>query len=102
MEFHLFFSDSLFGLAGQGFAVGSTGGVVTLCEREQDDRLFKIVKQLTIEGSAQNVGSLVLSPAEDTLIASMDNNQMYSLKLVTNAQVRARLHSKISSTTAPE
>ncbi|KAK9915002.1 hypothetical protein WJX75_003504 [Coccomyxa subellipsoidea] len=70
----------------KGFAVGSTGGVVTLCEREQDDRLFKIVKQLTIEGSAQNVGSLVLSPAEDTLIASMDNNQMYSLKLVTNAQ----------------
>ncbi|EIE19478.1 WD40 repeat-like protein, partial [Coccomyxa subellipsoidea C-169] len=71
----------------KGFAVGSTGGVVILCEREADDRLFKIVKQLAIEGSAQNVCSLALSPAEDTLIASMDNNQMYSLKLASNAQV---------------
>ena len=85
-------SDCLLGIAGQGFAVGSTGGAVTLCEREADDRLFKIVKQLGIEGSAQNVGSLILSPAEDVLIASMDNNQMYSLKLATNAQVRANLY----------
>ncbi len=71
--------------------MGSTGGVVILCEREADDRLFKIVKRLAIEGSAQNVCSLALSPAEDTLIASMDNNQMYSLKLASNAQVRAAL-----------
>lgn len=71
----------------QGFAVGSSGGVVTLCEREQDDRLFKKVKQLTIDGPAQNVRHMTLSPAEDMLIASMDNNQIYSLNLTTNEEV---------------
>lgn len=60
---------------------------MTLCEREQDDRLFKKVKQLTIDGSTQNVHHMTLSPAEDLLIASMDNNQMYSLNLTTNEEV---------------
>lgn len=73
----------------QGFAAGSSGGVVTICEREQDDRLFKKVKQLTIDGPAQNVHHMTLSPAEDMLIASMDNNQMYSLNLTVNEEVDA-------------
>jgi hypothetical protein len=67
--------------------VGSAGGVVTLCEREVDDRLFKKVEQFSIEGQAKNVCSMTLSPAEDVLLASMDNNQMYSLNLTTNEQV---------------
>ncbi len=64
---------------------------MTLCEREQDDRLFKKVKQLTIDGPAQNVHHMTLSPAEDMLIASMDNNQMYSLNLTTNEEVSTQI-----------
>lgn len=72
--------------AAQGFAVGLSSGAVTLYERDQDERLFKRAKHLTVEGQIHSVHSMALSLAEDTILVSMGNNQLYSLNLTTNEQ----------------
>eukprot|EP00884_Botryococcus_braunii_P010879 jgi/Botrbrau1/19793/Bobra.0124s0041.1 len=65
----------------KGFAVASDNGMVTLFEKEADERLFRRGKRLGISGQARRIRSLAVSPGEDVLLAALDNNLLYSLSL---------------------
>ena len=72
----------------QGFLVGSDGGNLFLFERDGEGaaRTYRKTKTLAIEGQAVKIRNLAVSPSEDTLLCTLDNNQMYSLNL-TNTEV---------------
>ena len=72
----------------QGFLVGSDSGTLFLFEREGEGvaRTYRKTKTLAVEGQAVKIRNLAVSPSEDTLLCTLENNQMYSLNL-TNTEV---------------
>lgn len=72
----------------QGFLVGSDGGMLYLFERDGEGaaRTYRKSKALLIEGQSVKIRNLAASPAEDTLLCTLENNQMYSLNL-TNTEI---------------
>ena len=72
----------------QGFVVGSDGGTLFLFERDGEGaaRTYRKTKTLAIEGQLVKIRNLAVSPTEDTLLCTLENNQMYSLNL-TNTEV---------------
>lgn len=71
--------------------MASEGGMVTLFEREADDRLFRRGKRLGINGQSRRIRSLVVSPAEDILLAALDSNLLYSLSLASTDLMKVPL-----------
>ncbi|KAL3131590.1 hypothetical protein ABBQ38_007889 [Trebouxia sp. C0009 RCD-2024] len=72
----------------KGFLVGSDSGKLFLFERDGEGiaRTYRKTKTLAIEGQAVKIRNLAVSPTEDTLLCTLENNQMYSLNL-TNTEV---------------
>jgi len=72
----------------QGFMVGSDGGTLFLFERDGEGaaRTYRKTKTLAIQGQPVKIRNLAVSPTEDTLLCTLENNQMYSLNL-TNAEL---------------
>ena len=68
--------------------MGSDGGNLFLFERDGEGsaRTYRKTKTLAIEGQAVKIRNLSVSPSEDTLLCTLENNQMYSLNL-TNTEV---------------
>lgn len=77
--------------------MGSDGGTLFLFEREGEGaaRSYRKSKALGIEGQSIKIRNLAVSPTEDTLLCTLENNQMYSLNL-TNTEVM-----KVCCTAAP-
>ena len=74
--------------------VGSDGGRLFLFERDGEGaaRTYRKTKTLAIEGQPVKIRNLAVSPTEDTLLCTLENNQMYSLNL-TNTEVMKVRHS---------
>ena len=72
----------------QGFMVGSDGGTLFLFERDGEGaaRTYRKTKTLAIQGQPVKIRNLAVSPTEDTLLCTLENNQMYSLNL-TNTEL---------------
>jgi hypothetical protein len=72
----------------QGFVVGSDGGTLFLFERDGEGaaRTYRKTKTLAIQGQPVKIRNLAVSPTEDTLLCTLENNQMYSLNL-TNTEL---------------
>ena len=68
--------------------VGSDSGRLFLFERDGEGaaRTYRKTKTLAIEGQPVKIRNLAVSPTEDTLLCTLENNQMYSLNL-TNTEV---------------
>ncbi|RHZ20981.1 hypothetical protein DYB37_001448 [Aphanomyces astaci] len=64
------------------FVCGGSGGIVRIYEKSDDSREhFKRTKVFSIDGNPQCIQHLAISPSEDTLICSLENNQLYMLTL---------------------
>lgn len=79
----------------QGFLVGSDGGLLYLFERDGEGaaRTYRKSKTLAIEGQSVKIRNLAASPAEDTLLCTLENNQMYSLNLTNTEVMKVQLQS---------
>eukprot|EP00798_Chlamydomonas_sp_ICE-L_P031287 gene31290-6433_t len=67
----------------KGFVVGQDNGVVSIFEKDEKE-IFRHARSFTIENNLAKVKYLAASPNEETLVCSLDNNQMYSLLLSNN------------------
>ncbi|ETK90168.1 hypothetical protein L915_06001 [Phytophthora nicotianae] len=77
------FVSSLLGYS-KGFVCGGSGGCVRIYDRSDDGgsrEYYKKAKTFRIEGDASTIKDLAISPSEDLLVCSLDNNQMYALTL---------------------
>ncbi|KAL0032683.1 hypothetical protein WJX79_002789 [Trebouxia sp. C0005] len=72
----------------KGFMVGSDGGTLFLFERDGEGaaRTYRKTKTLVVQGQPVKIRNLAVSPTEDTLLCTLENNQMYSLNL-TNTEL---------------
>lgn len=68
-------------------------GKLFLFERDGEGvaRTYRKTKTLAIEGQGVKIRNLAVSPTEDTLLCTLENNQMYSLNL-TNTEVMKVSH----------
>eukprot|EP00198_Chlamydomonas_reinhardtii_P011942 XP_001701279.1 flagellar associated protein [Chlamydomonas reinhardtii] len=69
----------------KGFVVGQDGGVVTIFERDEKE-FYRRARAFTIEGNACKVLNLAISPNEEHLVASLENNQAFTL-LLSNQEI---------------
>lgn len=69
----------------KGFVAGQDNGVVTIFERD-DKEVYRRARAFTIENNACRVKYLAISPNEEHLICSLENNQLYSL-LLSNSEI---------------
>ncbi|GLD97629.1 hypothetical protein PINS_up006319 [Pythium insidiosum] len=66
----------------KGFVCGGSGGIVRIYDRSDDGREFyKKAKTFSVEGNSSTIANLAISPTEDSLVCSLDNNQLYVLTL---------------------
>ncbi|GMI47566.1 hypothetical protein TrCOL_g2169 [Triparma columacea] len=67
----------------KGFIVGSAGGTLRIYERTDETREFyKLSKTFTIKTNLEcTITNLAVSPSEDTLLCSTDDNQVYTFSL---------------------
>ena len=77
----------------QGFMVGSDGGTLFLFERDGEGaaRTYRKTKTLALQGQPVKIRNLAVSPTEDTLLCTLENNQMYSLNLTNTELMKASL-----------
>ena len=77
----------------QGFIVGSDGGTLILFERDGEGaaRTYRKTKTLAIQGQPVKIRNLAVSPTEDTLLCTLENNQMYSLNLTNTELMKVSL-----------
>jgi len=77
----------------QGFVVGSDGGTLFLFERDGEGaaRTYRKTKTLAIQGQPVKIRNLAVSPTEDTLLCTLENNQMYSLNLTNTELMKVSL-----------
>ena len=77
----------------QGFMVGSDGGTLFLFERDGEGaaRTYRKTKTLAIQGQPVKIRNLAVSPTEDTLLCTLENNQMYSLNLTNTELMKVSL-----------
>ncbi|KAK1931919.1 Cilia- and flagella-associated protein 57 [Phytophthora citrophthora] len=77
------FMNSLLGYS-KGFVCGGSGGCVRIYDRSDDGgsrEYYKKAKTFRIEGDASTIKDLAISPSEDLLVCSLENNQLYALTL---------------------
>ncbi|TYZ60990.1 hypothetical protein PybrP1_005345 [[Pythium] brassicae (nom. inval.)] len=66
----------------KGFVCGGSGGIVRIYDRSDDGReYYKKAKSFSVEGNASTIKDIAISPTEDSLVCSMENNQLYVLTL---------------------
>lgn len=77
----------------QGFMVGSDGGTLFLFERDGEGaaRTYRKTKTLVVQGQPVKIRNLAVSPTEDTLLCTLENNQMYSLNLTNTELMKVSL-----------
>jgi len=77
----------------QGFMVGSDGGTLFLFERDGEGaaRTYRKTKTLAIQGQPVKIRNLAVSPTEDTMLCTLENNQMYSLNLTNTELMKVSL-----------
>ncbi|GMH45741.1 hypothetical protein BSKO_13704 [Bryopsis sp. KO-2023] len=64
----------------KGFVVGHEGGVVNLFEKDEKD-MFRRGKSFAIENQPYKILNMAISPSEDQLACTLENNQAYTLAL---------------------
>ncbi|RLN86703.1 hypothetical protein BBJ28_00010446 [Nothophytophthora sp. Chile5] len=77
------FMNSVLGYS-KGFVCGGSGGCVRVYDRNDDGgarEYYKKAKTFRIEGDASTIKDLAISPSEDLLVCSLENNQLYALTL---------------------
>lgn len=77
------FVSSLVGYS-KGFVCGGSGGCVRIFDRSDDGgprEYYKKTKTFRIEGEVCSIQNLAISPNEDVLVCSLENNQLYTLTL---------------------
>jgi len=77
------FVSSLLGYS-KGFVCGGSGGCVRIYDRSDDGgsrEYYKKAKTFRIEGDTSTIKDLAISPSEDLLVCSLENNQLYALTL---------------------
>ncbi|KAL4176100.1 hypothetical protein KRP22_001055 [Phytophthora ramorum] len=77
------FVSSLLGYS-KGFVCGGSGGCVRIYDRSDDGgsrEYYKKAKTFRIEGETSTIKDLAISPSEDLLVCSLENNQLYALTL---------------------
>ncbi|KAF4046602.1 WD domain G-beta repeat [Phytophthora infestans] len=75
--------SSLLGYS-KGFVCGGSGGCVRIYDRSDDGgsrEYYKKAKTFRIEGDTSTIKDLAISPSEDLLVCSLENNHMYALTL---------------------
>ena len=67
----------------KGFIVGSAGGTLRIYERTDETReSYKLSKTFTVKTNLEcTITNLAVSPSEDTLLCSTDDNQVYTFSL---------------------
>jgi hypothetical protein len=65
----------------QGFICGSDHGLVTLYERLEDVPYFKKNKTFKVFDNLVKIKSISLSPSEETLVCTLENNQAFAFPL---------------------
>ncbi|OQS02156.1 WD domain-containing protein [Thraustotheca clavata] len=66
----------------KGFVGGGSGGIIRIYEKSDDAREhFKRTKTFTIDGNSHCIQNLAISPSEDTLVCSLESNQLFMLTL---------------------
>ncbi|XRB08616.1 cilia- and flagella-associated protein 57 [Pycnococcus provasolii] len=73
----------------KGFICAGSGGVVSIYERTEDKENHKRSKSFTIEGMNCKVKSIAISPSEEALVCTLENNQMYVLVLANSDLLKA-------------
>ncbi|KAF1332535.1 Wd domain-containing protein, partial [Globisporangium splendens] len=75
------FASSILGYS-KGFVCGGSGGIVRIYDRSDDGReYYKKSKTFSVEGNTSTIKDIAISPTEDSLVCSMENNQLYVLTL---------------------
>eukprot|EP00899_Mesostigma_viride_P000129 jgi/Mesvir1/10116/Mv16834-RA.2 len=65
----------------KGFVCGCDGGMLMIFEKLDDKEGFKKTKSFRIEHNAVKINNLTVSPSEESLICSLENNQIFVLGL---------------------
>mmetsp|Transcript_31019 Transcript_31019/g.42984 ORF Transcript_31019/g.42984 Transcript_31019/m.42984 type:complete len:1197 (+) Transcript_31019:119-3709(+) len=65
----------------KGFVVGGDMGLLSLYEKTEDKEYYKKTKTFAIENNAVKVKNLAIQPGEETLICTLENNQIFLLGL---------------------
>ncbi|DBA01209.1 TPA: hypothetical protein N0F65_002344 [Lagenidium giganteum] len=75
------FVSSILGYS-KGFVCGGSGGIVRIYDRSDDGReYYKKSKTFSVEGNSSTITNIAISPTEDSLVCSLENNQLYVLTL---------------------
>ncbi|KAG1658747.1 hypothetical protein FOA52_000860 [Chlamydomonas sp. UWO 241] len=69
----------------KGFVVGQDDGVVTIFEKDEKE-VYRRARSFTIEANQCKIKYLAISPSEEYLLCSLENNQIYSL-LLSNQEI---------------
>lgn len=64
--------------------MGEDGGFLTIFEKDGDT--YRKSKSFAIEGNAVKIKNLALSPTEEQLMCTLQNNQIFSLNM-TNIEI---------------
>eukprot|EP00741_Cyanophora_paradoxa_P020094 tig00021234_g19395.t1 len=65
----------------KGFVCGGDGGILHVFEKSDDKDFYKRSKTFKIENNAVKIKNLAVSPSEESLLCSLENNQTFVLTL---------------------
>lgn len=78
--------DCVVALGTKGFICGGGKGTVTIYEKTDEKEMFKRTKKFAIKDTTARIRCMALSPSEESLICTLDDNQMYVLDMA-NADI---------------
>ena len=73
--------DCIIPFGNKGFICGGDHGVLSIFERSEEKEMYKRTKSFSIENHSVRIKNLALSPSEENLICTLEDNQMYVLGL---------------------
>lgn len=73
--------DCIIPFGNKGFICGGDNGILSIYERSEEKEMYKRTKSFSIENHAVRIKNLALSPSEENLICTLEDNQMYVLGL---------------------
>eukprot|EP00217_Crustomastix_stigmatica_P010708 CAMPEP_0183813298 /NCGR_PEP_ID=MMETSP0803_2-20130417/52843_1 /TAXON_ID=195967 /ORGANISM="Crustomastix stigmata, Strain CCMP3273" /LENGTH=1181 /DNA_ID=CAMNT_0026058151 /DNA_START=28 /DNA_END=3573 /DNA_ORIENTATION=- len=65
----------------KGFVCGGDNGVLSIYERSEDKDYYKRSKSFSIEDHHVKIKNLAVSPSDETLVCTLENNQVFVLGL---------------------
>jgi len=65
----------------KGFVVGGEGGILSLYEISEDKELYKKTRSFVIENHPVRIKNLAVSPNEESLVCTLENNQIFTLSM---------------------